>query len=338
MAVGRLTPDDRKRIEAGLADGLPYAEIARRLGRPTSTVSREVSRNGRPSGYRADYAGQAAGWRARRNAPTPIPETSTDNSAHGRDSAAVRGYVDRFAAQMVRAGLPRMAARVLACLVTTDSGAMTAAELVHRLRVSPASVSKAVGYLEGLEVIGREREDRGRRERYVIDDDVWLRAWLASAQKNAMWAQTAREGANLVGTTTPAGARLQRMSRFFASVRDDMTGSPDESTRDDARTVLAAVVHAAEPLTAHHLATALDWPADRVARGLQTIERHPDLTDPLALRRTPSGAYAATVRSDRLTTTQRKALNHIGRASTTPVSHPSSMPSPSERARTGLRT
>ncbi|PLW74614.1 MarR family transcriptional regulator, partial [Streptomyces sp. DJ] len=58
MPGGRLTQQERRRIAAGLAEGLPYAEIARRLGRPTSTVSREVGRNGGPGGYRPQQAHQ----------------------------------------------------------------------------------------------------------------------------------------------------------------------------------------------------------------------------------------------------------------------------------------
>ena len=42
MPGGRLTQQERQTITLGLADGLPYAEIARRLDRPTSTVTREV--------------------------------------------------------------------------------------------------------------------------------------------------------------------------------------------------------------------------------------------------------------------------------------------------------
>jgi hypothetical protein len=63
----------------------------------------------------------------------------------------VRGFEDDFAEMMVETGLPRMMARVLACLAISDSGVLTAAELVQRLKVSPASISHAVGYLEGLE-------------------------------------------------------------------------------------------------------------------------------------------------------------------------------------------
>ncbi|MFD1049484.1 hypothetical protein ACFQ1S_30090, partial [Kibdelosporangium lantanae] len=40
-------------------------------------------------------------------------------------------------------------------------------------QLSPASVSQAVGYLESLDLIIRERENR--RERYVVDED-FLRA------------------------------------------------------------------------------------------------------------------------------------------------------------------
>ncbi|MEU6381153.1 helix-turn-helix domain-containing protein, partial [Streptomyces sp. NPDC046909] len=37
MPGGRLTQQDRQQIALGLSDGLAYAEIARRLDRPTST-------------------------------------------------------------------------------------------------------------------------------------------------------------------------------------------------------------------------------------------------------------------------------------------------------------
>ncbi|WP_425569311.1 helix-turn-helix domain-containing protein [Nonomuraea salmonea] len=80
MPEGRLTRQDRQRIAAGLAEGRSYAEIARRLDRPTSTVSREVGRNGGPSDYRPERAHQAAARRARRRTPARSPNLTTARS------------------------------------------------------------------------------------------------------------------------------------------------------------------------------------------------------------------------------------------------------------------
>ncbi|ATL32803.1 GbsR/MarR family transcriptional regulator [Streptomyces formicae] len=308
MPGGRLTHDERRRIATGLADGLGYAEIARHLDRPTSTVSREVARNGGFGGYRADHAQHATGRRARRSGTAASRAEQAVVDPHGRDAEAVRAYAEEFAAMMVRTGLPRMAARVLARLVTTDSGGLTAAELVERLRVSPASVSKAVGYLEGLEVVRREREAGRRRERYVIDDDVWLRAWLTSARTNAMWAETARRGAELLDAATPAGARLDHMRTFFTGLSDDMAGGTTAEVFADVLTVLAALVQAGGPLTVDRLATALDWPRDRVADALRDAERHPDIAGPVVLERTAADTYAVVAAAHRLTAEQRAAL------------------------------
>ncbi|QEU89649.1 GbsR/MarR family transcriptional regulator [Streptomyces kanamyceticus] len=309
MPGGRLTHDERRRIATGLADGLGYAEIARHLDRPTSTVSREVARNGGFGGYRADHAQHATGRRARRSGGTAASrQESAAFDPHGRDTEAVRAYAEEFAALMVRTGLPRMAARVLARLVTTDSGGLTAAELVERLRVSPASVSKAVGYLEGLEVVRRERDAGRRRERYVIDDDVWLRAWLTSARTNAMWAETARRGAEILDAATPAGARLDQMRRFFTGLSDDMAGGTTAEVFADVLTVLAALVQVGGPLAVDRLAAALDWPRDRVADALRDAERHPDIAGPVALERVAPDTYAVVAAADRLTPEQRAAL------------------------------
>ncbi|MFC8074260.1 helix-turn-helix domain-containing protein [Streptomyces sp. NPDC057307] len=262
MPGGRLTHEERRDIAAGLAEGLGYAEIARRLGRPTSTVSREVARNGGTDGYRADRALRATARRARRRAPT-LPASSPQDS----DSDELRCFAEQFGAVLVETGLPGMASRVLVRLFLTDSGGLTAADLVGRLRVSPASVSKAVSYLERLEVVRRERDPRGRRERYVVDDDVWLRAWTRDTRSTANWADTARRGVGVVGADTPAGARLDRMSRFFATLSEDMASGP--AGVEDALTLLAALMHTKAPPDAEALAAGLGWSAERVTEALR---------------------------------------------------------------------
>src|SRR6058998_2405817 len=91
MPGGRLTQQERQQIAAGLADGLAYAAIARRLDRPTSTVTREVMRNGGATAYRGDLAHHATERRARRRKATPA-RPGTPPAAHGRDAEAVREY------------------------------------------------------------------------------------------------------------------------------------------------------------------------------------------------------------------------------------------------------
>ncbi|MFD0886165.1 helix-turn-helix domain-containing protein, partial [Streptosporangium algeriense] len=240
MPGDRLTHEDRRRIALWLAEGLGYAEIARRLGRPTSTISREVARNSGPGGYLADRAQQAAGQRARRR-----PVKAVRPPADERSAESVRGFVERFAALLAGVGLPRMPARVFACLLTSGSEGLTSADLVHRLQVSPASVSKAIGYLEEIELVRRTRGS-GRRERYGIDDDVWLRAFKADTGAHAEVAAEARHGVEIFGAGTPAGTRLDQMARFFTWISERMndSGLTDTAVRD-ALTVVAALVHAA---------------------------------------------------------------------------------------------
>lgn len=217
MPGGHLTFEDRRKIAEGLAEGLTYAEIARRLARPRSTIGREIARNGGPHGYRAARAQQATGWRARRrpNPPLSVPATA---DAEGRDPQAVREFEQKLAG--VLAGVPPMAARVMVCLFTSDAGSMTVADLVERLRVSPASISKGVGWLEQVGLVKRERDNR--RERYSIDTDVWYRAWLVGTRSMALWADIVREGVDVLGVQTPAGTRLRTASRFFELLSRDM--------------------------------------------------------------------------------------------------------------------
>ncbi|TDE58818.1 MarR family transcriptional regulator [Nonomuraea mesophila] len=302
MPGSRLTHEERQRIALWLAEGVGYAEMGRRLNRPTSTISREVARNSRSGGYLADRAQQAAATRARRRRTTqPEPPSSADERE--------REFVEEFAVLLSGTGLQRMASRVFASLLTADADGLTAADLVKRLRISPASVSKSIGYLETMELVGRTSDSGRRRERYTVHEDVWLRAWQADTSAHADVAKATRRGLELFGADTPAGVRLAQMGRFFARLSEQMHGSSsltDAAVRD-ALTVIAALVHGARALTLDELATPLGWPRERVAEALDAIDRHPALADPLMLR-AGSGAYTMEPRPDRLTAAQRDAL------------------------------
>jgi IS30 family transposase len=67
-----LTLVDREEISRGLAHNESLCEIAQRLGRAPSTVSREVGRNGGRDTYRAHQADRAAFRRARRPKPSKL--------------------------------------------------------------------------------------------------------------------------------------------------------------------------------------------------------------------------------------------------------------------------
>ncbi|MGW2340871.1 helix-turn-helix domain-containing protein [Streptomyces sp. NPDC001661] len=224
MPGGRLTQQERQQISLGLADGLAYAEIGRRLDRPTSTITREVMRNGGPTSYRPDLAHRATERRAhRRKQPAPRgPARAT-----GRDDEAVRAYEETFTTLLMQQGLPKMTARVLTCLLTSDAGSLTAADLVRRLEVSPASVSKSMTFLEEQGLIRRER-DAGRRERYLVDDDVWYQSTVASARGTAQVAEVARQGVGVLGRGSPAAARLENIARYSEFMSESILRAADQ--------------------------------------------------------------------------------------------------------------
>ncbi|MFG3440179.1 helix-turn-helix domain-containing protein [Nonomuraea sp. NPDC047897] len=228
MPGHRLTGQDREHIAAWLAEGLGYAEIGRRLGRPASTIMREVTRNGGPDGYGADRAHEATRHRARRQKQAQPPAPPPPDSGHGRDPQAVQDFTQSYTDLLVQQGLPRMAARVMASLYVTDSGSLTAADLVQRLRVSPASVSHAVTFLEQQGMLTRERPPGGRRELYVVDDDMWLRSILASVRMNEDLVAASQRGSEVLGAATPAGARFEATAELLVLVSESLRQATEQ--------------------------------------------------------------------------------------------------------------
>ncbi|MEW2516322.1 helix-turn-helix domain-containing protein [Streptomyces sp. NPDC046870] len=228
MPGGRLTQQERRQIALGVADGLAYAEIARRLGRPTSTVTREVMRNGGPTAYRAELAHRATERRARRRRPAASRDPRSAPQPHGRDAEAVAEYEETLTTVLMASGLPRMTARVLTCLFTTDAGSLTASELARRLQVSPASISKAITFLEGQSLVRRERDER-RRDRYVVDDELFYQATIASARANDQLVETARRGVAVLGPRTPAATRLENVARFLDFISESITRAAEQA-------------------------------------------------------------------------------------------------------------
>ncbi|MFJ6347896.1 helix-turn-helix domain-containing protein [Streptomyces sp. NPDC092046] len=215
-----MTQQERHRIAAGLTGGLAYAEIARRLGRPTSTISREVTRNGGPGGYRPQHAHEVTTQRARRSTPPPPRAGAADRPA---PDALDEGIVELA----VRSGMPRTTARVHIDLLMSEDGRRTAAELTRRLRLSAASVSVAVNFLVRNGYARRERDPQRRRDVYVIDDDAWYHSILISSRQTLEVAQAAITAAETLAPDSPAAQRLTRAGTFLRQVVQDTMESAD---------------------------------------------------------------------------------------------------------------
>lgn len=144
-------------------------------------------------------------------------------SENGRDAEAVSKFVESFAAQLVEAGMQRMAARVFAALLSSDAGVMTSAELGEQLRISPAAVSGAVRYLAQAHMVSREREPGSRRERYRVHGDQWYEALTNRDTLIKRWEGALREGVVSLGPHTPAGRRMAETLAFFEFIEGEIS-------------------------------------------------------------------------------------------------------------------
>ncbi|MFJ5799631.1 GbsR/MarR family transcriptional regulator [Streptomyces decoyicus] len=157
-------------------------------------------------------------------AQDPGDVTPGDKRDEKRDDEAVSQFVERFAAQLVEAGMQRMSARVFACLLASDSGVLTSAELGERLQVSPAAVSGAIRYLSQVDMVSREREPGSRRDRYRVHSDQWYEAMARRDNILTRWEGTLREGVASLGEDSPAGRRMSETLVFFEFLQAELAG------------------------------------------------------------------------------------------------------------------
>jgi DNA-binding transcriptional regulator GbsR (MarR family) len=131
-------------------------------------------------------------------------------------------FIEKFAALLIVAGFPPMPARVFVALLVTDSGRLSAADLVDLLQISPAAVSGAVRYLTAVGLVHKERVPGSRREYYRMPGDVWHQVVLLRNQVLTRWATLLKEGMDLVGADSPAGRRMASHASFFEFLAQEM--------------------------------------------------------------------------------------------------------------------
>ena len=153
--------------------------------------------------------------------PRPEREQPTQQRPQPYDEEVSR-FVERFAAELTEAGMQRMAARIFSCLLASDSGALSSAELGERLRISPAAVSGAVRYLSHVRLVTREREPGSRRELYRVHPDVWFQSMNQRDAYFGRWINTFQQGLETLGADTPAGRRLAESIEFFRFMEKEL--------------------------------------------------------------------------------------------------------------------
>ncbi len=146
----------------------------------------------------------------------------THDGDAGRDQHAVGRFIEQFTSVLIETGIPRMPARVFAALLASDTGRMTAAELCDQIQASPGAVSGGVRYLMTVEMVRREGEPGSRRHYYRVPENVWEDLVGNRDRIMARWTSVLRNGVELLGADTPAGARLADSVQYFEFVSAEL--------------------------------------------------------------------------------------------------------------------
>jgi DNA-binding transcriptional regulator GbsR (MarR family) len=141
------------------------------------------------------------------------------------NEGAIADFRERFAQILVESGMPRMAARVYAALLVTDSGKLSAAELAERLGVGASAISGAVKYLVQVRLVERGREPGTRHDFCRIHEHTWSHFVSQSDPVLVRVQAGAAEGVPLLGLDSLAGQRLDETRRFFAFLREEIKQS-----------------------------------------------------------------------------------------------------------------
>ena len=211
-----LTLTEREEISRGLAAGDSMRAIALRLGRPASSVSREVGRNGGRRHYRALKADERAWERARR----PKRCLFAENDRLG----------DVVAKKLKEDWSPQQIAGWLARRYPDDEVMRVSHETIYRtlfVQTKGALKKELLAHLRSGRTMRKARcASTSGQQRGQIKDAVSLRKRPAEAQDRAVpghW-----EGDLLAGArNTHVATLVERSSRFVMLVR--VSGKDTES-------------------------------------------------------------------------------------------------------------
>jgi IS30 family transposase len=238
-AADRLSFEEREEISRGLASGLSFRAIAVGLGRPASTISREVGSNGGRRRYRAAAADRAAWARATRPKPCKLAT-----------NPVLAGIV---AHKLQRRWSPQQIAGWLKVTFPDDPQMHVSHESIYRtlfVQARGALRRELTAYLRTGRVLRRPRGVRlpdGRGGRPGI---LHISQRPAEAEDRAVpghW-----EGDLVFGKAmSPVATLVERSTRYLMLVR-----LPDGNHKAD---VVADALAAAVQRLPHQLARSLTW-------------------------------------------------------------------------------
>jgi IS30 family transposase len=220
----RLSLEERMEIRVGLSCGGSIRSIAARLGRATSTVSREVAAGGGRDQYQPVAAQRQAMVKARRPKPTKL----------GANPALCRRVID----DLEKLWSPQQIARRLACEFGDD----------ETMRISPETIYKSL-YLQGRGELRRElarclrtgrqaRKAQGRVERRGKIPDMTMisdrPAEVADRAVPGHW-----EGDLIIGRNgqSAIGTMVERTTRFVMLLH-----LPGDHTAETVRAAMTAKI------------------------------------------------------------------------------------------------
>ncbi len=132
-----------------------------------------------------------------------------------RDERALQAASEQSAALLTAAGFPKMPARTLMALMTSETG-LTAVELAERLGVSAAAISGAVRYLQTVGIIRRIAASGSRRDRYELPEDAWYAVLTSKSPLYSALASLAESATKAIDEPTSAASeRLDEMAQFY---------------------------------------------------------------------------------------------------------------------------
>jgi DNA-binding MarR family transcriptional regulator len=144
---------------------------------------------------------------------------------------SVEQFIEDVGLHYSRLGLSRTAARAIGALLVFDEP-VDAPALVERLGVAKSSLSVALRQLEQWGLVERTRTPQSPRDHYRLVPNMFEAAFRAKLGELTAFRSLAVEGEQLLGSSSPAGARLARLADLYDFMEREIADVVDRWERE----------------------------------------------------------------------------------------------------------